>query len=50
MYDPREPELREPLFPIRRDKSDPASDFRHTIRWGVIFGLVIWVAIAAIHA
>ena len=50
MYDPREPELREPLFPFRRDKADPRTDFWHTIRWGLIFAAFVWVAVAAIHA
>lgn len=37
----------DPLFPIRRDKSDPRSDFWHTLRWGLIAAAFIWLLVHA---
>jgi hypothetical protein len=41
---------RDRLLPLRRDKTDPAADFQHTLRWGLVIAALILVAVSALTA
>ena len=30
---------------IRRDKSDPCTDFWHTLRWGAVFAIPLFLVL-----
>lgn len=38
------------LLPLRRDKCGAIHDFWHTIRWGLVIGALIFVAVTAFTA
>jgi hypothetical protein len=38
------------LLPLRRNKTDPAADFWHTLRWGLLIAALIFVAVSALTA
>lgn len=40
--------VREPLFPIRRDKATPREDFWHTLRWGFLLSFVVLFVVGII--